>query len=199
MGYSRVRVDSQIDARPGLPTSMQLRKIIKVGLYLLLMGIMALPLFGLRVPKMLPSLWLLVIHEFSGFLFFGHTLFSNIWSMRIRQTQGLETGIWARAFIRKLAMGITLPTTIITPLAGLMLIEDWDGLQNAPWAYDAYLAFWLMAGISLWPDLIRLAIDEHAKEPTHGMLSGGTRGILALFLTIYIIFCMITKQAWITG
>ena len=65
--------------------------------------------------------------------------------MRIRQTQGLETGIWARAFIR------------------------------------------------------RLAVDEHAQEPTHDMLGGGTRGTIALFLTIYIIFCMITKQALITG
>jgi hypothetical protein len=56
-----------------------------------------------------------------------------------------------------------------------------------------------MAGISLWPDLIRLAVDEHAKEPTHGMLGGATRGTIALVLTIYIIFCMITKQALITG
>ena len=119
--------------------------------------------------------------------------------MRIRQTQGIETGIWARAFIRRLALSITLPTTIITPLAGLMLIEDWGGLENAPWAYDAYLSFWLMAGISLWPDLIRLAVDEHAEEPTHGMFSGAFRGLVALVLTIYIIFCMITKQALITG
>ncbi len=178
---------------------MRLSKILKGGLYLLLMGIMALPLFGIRVPKLFPSIWLLAVHEFSGFLFFGHTLFSNIWSMRIRQTQGIETGIWARAFIRRLALSITLPTTIITPLAGLMLIEDWGGLENAPWAYDAYLSFWLMAGISLWPDLIRLAIDEHAEEPTHGMRSGAFRGLVALVLTIYIIFCMITKQALITG
>jgi hypothetical protein len=178
---------------------MRLNKIVKLGLYLLLMGIMALPLFGLRVPKLLPSIWLLVIHEFSAFLFVGHTVFSNIWSMRIRQTQPIETGIWARAFIRRLALSITLPTTIITPLAGLMLIEDWGGLENAPWAYDAYLCFWLMAGFSLWPDLIRLAIDEHASEPTQGMLSGIIRGTAALVLTIYIMFGMITKQAFITG
>jgi hypothetical protein len=176
-----------------------LNKYVKAGLYLLLMGIMALPLFGARVPKLLPSMWLLVIHEFSGFIFVGHTIFSNIWSMRVRQTMGTAAGIWARGFTRKLALGITLPTTIITPLAGLMLIEDWGGLKQAPWAYDAYFCFWLMAGISLWPDLIRLAIDEHASEPTHGMLGGGTRGMLALVLVVYIIFCMVTKKAVIFG
>jgi len=177
--------------------NMNSGKIIRVGIYLLLMTIMALPLFGFRVPKLLPSIWLLLIHEFSGFIFVGHTNFSNIWSMRVRQTQSEEVGLWARGFIRKMALSITLPTTIITPLAGLMLIEDWGGLENAPWAYDAYLCFWLMAGISLWPDLIRLAKDEHAGEAKHGMLGGGIRGMLALPLTIYIIVCMITKQAWI--
>ena len=30
---------------------MRLNKIVKLGLYLLLMGIMALPLFGLRAPN----------------------------------------------------------------------------------------------------------------------------------------------------
>ncbi|MGI9343895.1 MAG: hypothetical protein ACR2QV_13735 [Gammaproteobacteria bacterium] len=165
----------------------------------MLMSIMALPLFGFRVPKLLPSLWLLVIHEFSGFLFVGHTIFSNTWSMRVRQSMGLDAGIWARGFTRKLAFAITLPTTIITPLAGLMLIEDWGGLGAAPWAFDAYLCFWLMAGISLWPDLLRLAGDQHKSEPTHGMLGGGLRGMGGLVLTIYIIVCMVTKQAWITG
>lgn len=172
---------------------------LKVLIYFVLMGLMALPLFGLRVPKLLPSIWLLIIHEFSGFLFVGHTVFSNIWSMRIRQTQSAEVGIWARAMIRRMALGITLPTTVITPLAGLMLIEDWGGLRNAPWAFDAYLCFWIMAGVSLWPDLIRLAIDEHASEATHGMRGGLIRSMVALALTIYILVCMITKQAWITG
>ena len=174
-------------------------KPAKIGLYLMLVSVMALPLFGYRLPKLLPSIWLLVIHEFSAFLFFGHTIFSNIWSMRIRQTQPVPTGVWARAFIRKMALGITLPTTIIIPLAGLMLIEDWGGLANAPWAYDSYLAFWLVAGISVFPDIIRLAVDEHASEPTHGILGGGVRGMIALVLTIYVMFCMITKQALIFG
>ena len=174
-------------------------KIIKVGIYLALMGIMALPLFGFRVPKLLPSVWLLLIHEFSGFIFVGHTNFSNIWSMRVRQTQPPEVGVWARGFIRKLALRITLPTTIITPLAGLMLIEDWGGLRAAPWAYDAYLSFFIMAGVSLWPDLIRLAIDEHAQEATHGMRGGLIRSMIALALTIYIIVCMVTKQGFVSG
>lgn len=178
---------------------MNAERVVKTGLYLLLVGIMALPLFGFRVPKLLPSVWLLLIHEFAGFMFVGHTVFSNIWSMRIRQTQDTDVGIWARAFIRKMALGITLPTTIITPLAGLMLIEDWGGLKAAPWAYDAYLCFWLMAGISLWPDLIRLAIDKHAAAPTHGMRGGLIRSMIALALTIYIIVCMVTKQAFISG
>ncbi len=118
--------------------------------------------------------------------------------MRVRQTQPRETGIWARAMIRRMALSITLPTTIIIPLAGVMLIEDWDGLLNAPWAYDAYLCFWIMAGISLWPDLIRLFIDKHAQEPTHGMKGGGIRGVAVLPLVAYIIVCMVTKQAWIS-
>ena len=172
-------------------------KPLKVFLYLLLMTVMALPLFGIRVPKLLPSIWLLLIHEFSGFAFVGHTIFSNIWQMRVRQTQSEQAGIWARGFIRKMALSITLPTTIITPLAGVMLIEDWGGLLNAYWAFDAYLMFWLMAGISLWPDLIRLVIDEHANDATHGMRGGGIRGVLVLPLVFYIIVCMVTKQAWI--
>jgi len=177
----------------------RIEKFIKAGIYLSLMSIMALPLFGWRVPKLLPSTALLLIHEFSGMIFVGHTVFSNIWSMRIRQTQPAPVGIWARGFIRKMALRITLPTTIITPLAGLMLIEDWGGLSNAPWAYDAYLCFWIMAGISLWPDLIRLAVDRHAADATHGMRGGLIRSMGALALTIYIIVCMVTKQAWITG
>ncbi|MBT8421827.1 MAG: hypothetical protein KJP03_01800 [Gammaproteobacteria bacterium] len=176
-----------------------MKSFSKIAIYLFLMSVMALPLLSpdYRVPKLLPSIWLLLIHEFSGFAFVGHTIFSNIWSMRVRQTQSRETGIWARAMIRKMALSITLPTTIITPLAGLMLIEDWGGLHNAWWAWDAYLCFWIMAGLSLWPDLIRLFIDEHAAEPTHGMRGGGIRGVAVLPLVIYIIVCMVTKQAWI--
>lgn len=103
------------------------------------------------------------------------------------------------ALVGVIALGITLPTTIDTPLAGLLLIEDWGGLRNAARAYDAYLCFWLMAAISLWPDLIRLATETHADEPTHGMQGGLVRSMFALALTIYIVLVMATKAAWITG
>jgi hypothetical protein len=168
------------------------------GVYLLIMGVTALPLFGLRVPQMLSSyMTLLVIHEASGFFFFGHTFFSNIWAMRLRMTQGPEVGVWARAFLRKLALGVTLPTSIISPLAGLMLIESWGGLQAAPWAWDAYLAFWIMAGVSIVPDVIRYGRNRNSGNPRHGIVSGAIRGNIGTVLTFYIIWCMITKQALI--
>jgi len=56
-----------------------------------------------------------------------------------------------------------------------------------------------MAGVSLWPDLIRLAIDQHAQNPTHGMRGGLIRSMIALALTLYIIVVMVTKQAWVSG
>jgi len=80
-----------------------------------------------------------------------------------------------------------------------MLIEDWGGLMQARWAYDAYLCFWIMAGISLWPDRIRIGIVKHAEEATHGMMGGLIRSMVALALTIYILIVMVTKQAWLTG
>ena len=50
------------------------------AVYVLIMGVAALPLFGAQVPPITSSyMTLLVIHEASGFLFFGHTFFSNIW------------------------------------------------------------------------------------------------------------------------
>jgi len=165
------------------------------GVYVVVMVVSALPLFGFRLPQLLPYLPLLVIHEFSGFLFFGHTFFSNIWSMRIRMTQPAATGVWARAFLRKLALSVTLPTAIISPLAGVMLIESWGGLQAAPWAWDAYLAFWTMAAVSIVPDVIRYGRNRNAGKPTHGMLSGAIRGNIGTVLTIYIIWCMISKES----
>ena len=40
----------------------------------------ALPLLGLRISDFgINYLFLLVVHEMAAFLFFGHTLFSNIW------------------------------------------------------------------------------------------------------------------------
>jgi hypothetical protein len=167
-------------------------------IYVLIMAISALPLFGFRVPQMISSyMTLLVIHEASGFFFFGHTFFSNIWAMRIRMTQSAEVGIWARSFLRKMALGITGPTSVISPLAGLMLVESWGGLQAAPWAWDAYLAFWIMAAVSIVPDVIRYGRNRNSGDPRHGILSGAIRGNIGTVLTFYIIWCMITRQALI--
>ncbi len=165
------------------------------GIYIVIMVVWALPLFfdWARVPQVFPYMGTLVVHEFAAFIFFGHTFFSNIWAMRLRMTQPEATGIWARAMLRKLAMGVTGTTSIIIPLAGLMLIETWGGLRNAAWAWDAYFTFWVMAGISLVPDVIRYARNRNADNVKHGMASGAIRGILALVLTVYILFVMITK------
>ena len=167
--------------------------------YLVITVISALPLFGLRVNDLgINYMFLLIIHEFAGFLFFGHTFFSNIWAMQIRFNQSKEVGIWARGFLRKLALSITMTTSIIIPVAGLMLMESWGGLHNAPWAWNAYLAFWLMAAISITPDMIRYGRNRNSDDPKHGMVSGAIRGNLALILTVYIICCMVLKISWIT-
>ena len=160
-----VAVTPQVDEDP--------RKYFWFGVYGLIVVVSALPLFGFGIPRLLPYLPLLIIHEFAAFLYFGHTFFSNIWAMRIRLSQPPEIGIWARAFLRKLALSITGPTAVIIPLAGLMLVEDWGGLENTPWAWDAYFAFWIMAAISVVPDVIRYGRNRNAGDPRHGMKSGG--------------------------
>ena len=169
------------------------------GIWLLIMAVTALPLAGYRVPALLPYLPLLIIHEFAAFAYVGHTLFSNIWSMRIRMTQPRETGIWARGMLRVMALGITGPTAVIVPLAGVQLADHLGGLRLNPWAWDAYFAFWIMAGISIIPDVIRYGRNRHGEEPSHGMRSGAIRGILALVLVIYILFCMISKMSFLAG
>jgi len=167
------------------------------GVWTLIMIVTALPLVGVvRVPRVFDYVATLVIHELAAFLYFGHTFFSNVWAMRIRQSQPEATGIWARAFLRKLCLGITAPTAVIVPLFGLMLIEEWGGLLNAPWAWDAYFAFWLMAGFSVIPDTIRYGRNRNADNPAHGMKSGAIRGMLALAVVLYIlVWCMIAKQS----
>ncbi len=167
------------------------------GVWTLIMVVSALPLVGVvRVPRVFDYVATLVIHELAAFLYFGHTFFSNVWAMRIRQSQPEATGIWARAFLRKLCLGITAPTAVIVPLFGLMLIEEWGGLLNAPWAWDAYFAFWLMAGFSVIPDTIRYGRNRNADNPAHGMKSGAIRGMLALVVVLYIlVWCMIAKQS----
>jgi hypothetical protein len=166
------------------------------SVWLLVAIVTALPLFyDIHIPLLLPYIPTLVIHEMSGFAFFGHTLFSNIWCMRVRQTQNYEAGYWANQMIRKMAIGITLPTSILTPLAGLMLIGHLGGLHNNPWAYEAYLCFWIMAVIQLIPDIIIVWRDKQREKPKHGMMGGALRGMASTFLTIYIIFCMASKQS----
>jgi uncharacterized protein YbjT (DUF2867 family) len=167
------------------------------GVWVLIMVVSALPLVGFRIPAMLPYVTLLVIHEFAAFAYVGHTFFSNVWSMRIRQSQPVETGIWARAFLRKLALSVTGPTAVIVPLAGVQLVDLLGGFKNNPWAWDAYFAFWLMAGFSIVPDVIRYARNRNAGDPQHGMKSGAVRGMLALVMVVYILWCMITKQAFL--
>lgn len=172
------------------------------AVYVVVMVVTAIPLFvELEVPRVWNYTALLVIHEFAGFLFVGHTLFSNIWAMLIRLKLGQEAGVWARAFLRKLALGITLPTSIISPLAGLFAIAYWGGLHepSAAWAWDAYLAMWLMAGVSIVPDVIRYGRNRNADDPRHGVVSGAIRGNFGTLMVIYILWCMITKQALIAG
>ena len=166
--------------------------------WILIAILTAVPLFiEISIPLVLSYTSTLVIHEMSGFAFFGHTIFSNIWCMRVRQTQNYEAGYWANQFIRKLALGITLPTSILTPLAGMMLISALGGLQNNPWAYEAYFCFWVMALIQLIPDIIIVWRDKHRTKPKHGMMGGAVRGIASTALTTYIVITMSTKTSLI--
>lgn len=174
------------------------QKYLWYFVYVVIMVVTGIPMFvEVRMPLIMSQVSLLVIHEFSGFLFVGHTLFSNIWAMRIRMTQPVETGVWARGFLRKLALSITLPTSIISPLAGLFLMEYYGGLIANPWAWNAYLAFWLMAGISIVPDVIRYGRNRHSSNPRHGIVSGAIRGNFGTVMVIYILWCMVTKEALI--
>jgi hypothetical protein len=169
------------------------------GAWCAIMAVSALPLVGFRVPPVLPYVPLLVIHEFAAFFFFGHTFFSNIWSMMIRTTQPREYGVWARQFLRKLAMIVTGPMAVVVPVAGAMLTEHLGGFRNNPWAWDSYFAFWLMAGVSIVPDVIRYARNRHGDDPTHGLLNGGIRAMIATVLVFYIMWAMATKQSLIAG
>jgi len=171
------------------------------GVWALVMVVSALPMLGVvTIPRVFGYTATLIIHELSAFLYFGHTFFSNIWSLLIRKTQPVEVGIWARALLRKLCLGVTGPMAVTTPLFGVMLIDDWGGLVNVPWAWDAYFAFWLMAGFSVVPDVIRYARNRNAGNPMHGMMSGGIRGMLALVATLYILlYCMIAKGSLFHG
>ena len=183
-----------------VPTSQTLadpQRFFWYGVWVVIVGLSGLPLLGLlRIPPLFDYLPTLIIHEVAAFLYFGQTFFSNIWALQIRLTQPPAMGIWARGFLRKLCLGVTAPTAMITPLFGLMNAEQWGGLLNAPWAWDAYFVFWLMAGFSVVPDVIRYARNRNAADPRHGVKSGGIRGMLALVATLYIlIWCMILKSS----
>lgn len=169
------------------------------GVWVAVMATSALPMLGFRLPAVLPYVPLLLIHEFAAFAYVGHTLFSNIWAMRIRMTQPREVGIWARSMLRVMALSITATTAVIVPVSGLMLVEHLGGLRQNPWAWDAYLAFWVMAGISIVPDVIRYGRNRHADDPAHGMASGAIRGMIALALVLYILVCMIAKVSLIAA
>ena len=170
------------------------------GVFAAIMGVSSIPLYvELNWPLVWNQTALLVIHEFAGFLFVGHTLFSNIWAMLIRLKMGKEAGVWARGFLRKLALGITFPMSIISPLAGLALIQYYGGLLDNPWAWDAYLAMWLMAGISIVPDIIRYGRNRNSGDPRHGIVSGAIRGNFGTLMVIYIIWCMSAKTSLIWG
>ena len=175
------------------------RKLFWFAVYVLIMAVAALPLFGFRIPRIFPYTPLLVIHEFAAFAFVGHTFFSNIWSLRIRATQPREFGVWARSHMRILCLSVTGPMAVITPLAGLMVVEEWGGLAGAPWAWDSYLAFWIMCAISVVPDVIRYARNRNADEPMHGMVNGGIRAMVATVLTFYIMIAMMAKVSLIAG
>lgn len=176
-------------------------RAIRYGLYVVVMVLFTLPLLGVNVPppaflagSRAGELTLLVIHEFAGFIFVGHTFFSNIWAMRIRMTGDHATGVMARAMLRVMALSITGTTSIITPLAGLMLVDGyWGGFYENLWAVHAYVAFWIMAALQLVPDIIRYAVDTHSADPKRDVMQAAIRGIASTFLTIYIIWCMVTK------
>ena len=181
----------------GQATDSDPQRFFWYGVWTLLMVLSSLPLLGVvRLPLLFGYVPTLVVHELAAFAFFGHTFFSNIWSLGIRSSQPQATGIWARQLMRRLCLGVTAPTSVIVPLAGLMLIEQWGGLLNAHWAWDAYFAFWLMAGFSIIPDCIRYGRNRNAGQPMHGMLNGGIRGVLALVVVLYIvIWCMVARQS----
>lgn len=184
---------ARVDADP--------RRFFWYGVWVLIMVASALPLLGIvRIPRLCGYTTTLIIHELAAFLYFGHTFFSNIWALLIRRTQPKEMGIWARALLRRLCLGVTAPTAVITPLFGVMLLEDWGGLTNVAWAWDAYFAFWLMAGFSVVPDVIRYGRNRNAGDPSHGLMSGGVRGMLALVAVLYILlYCMIAKGSLFAG
>jgi hypothetical protein len=56
-----------------------------------------------------------------------------------------------------------------------------------------------MAALQLVPDIIRYAVDTHAADPKRDVRQAAYRGIATTFVTIYIIFVMITKVSIFSG
>jgi hypothetical protein len=69
-----------------------------------------------------------------------------------------------------------------------------DFAQN-PWAWDAYFAFWLMAGIRLVPDVTRYSRNRHADDPKHGLPGGAVRAMIATPLMFFILWTMAVKES----
>ena len=128
MNNSTITADTQVEDDP--------HKVFWFFVYVLIMAVAALPLFGLRIPRIFPYTPTLVVHEFAAFAFVGHTFFSNIWSLRIRRTQPREFGIWLGNFLTDLPSGHDsswLPTATVSDrsdgklahLDGLNLSRAW--------------------------------------------------------------------------
>ena len=71
--------------------------------------------------------------------------------------------------------------------------NPWGGLDEALWARDALVGFWLIWLLNIAPDLIRYARDEQAAKPRAGVLWAAARGIVSTVITIVIIILMATK------
>ncbi len=52
-----------------------------------------------------------------------------------------------------------------------------------------------MCGISVVPDVIRYGRNRHSDDPTHGLLNGGIRAMIATVLVFYVMWTMATKQS----
>jgi hypothetical protein len=116
--------------------------------------------------------------------------------MRIRMSPYHDAGVMARAMLRKMALGITLPTSILVPLFGLMLVEDsWGGLDEARWARDAYILFWIVWAVQIAPDILRYARDVQRANPRAGVMNAAMRGVATTVIIVVNIVLMATKYS----
>ena len=204
MDYTKTAAEN-----PALPSMAPLAALGRAGRYLIYAAIMAiysLPLLGIPITP--PAIvlaspngqtWLRVVHEFAGIIFIGHTVFSNIWVMRARRLVDPITGVQLQRMLRDMALGITVPTSIMVPLMGAMLVDGYfGGFAAAPWAREAYVAFWIMAAIQLVPDCLMLAVSFSEADAASYRRHSAIRGVISTILTIYIVWCMSSKAALFT-